>query len=47
MASDREEAMAAGMNDYLSKPFHKDDLQRTVARWIEFSRDGSGNGKRD
>ena len=35
MESDREECLAAGMDDYLSKPFRPGDLGETVARWVE------------
>jgi PAS domain S-box-containing protein len=34
MAGDREKAIAAGMNDHISKPLHVDDLFATLARWI-------------
>ncbi len=34
MTEDREKAMAAGMNDYMGKPFKKLEMFRTMARWI-------------
>ncbi|MBL8398401.1 MAG: response regulator [Candidatus Accumulibacter sp.] len=34
VASDRERCLAAGMNDYLSKPFRRDQLMTTLARWL-------------
>lgn len=34
MAADREKALAAGMNDHLSKPIDPDALLRTLAVWI-------------
>ena len=35
MDGDRERCMAAGMSDYLSKPFRKDQLQAMVAKWLK------------
>ena len=34
MAGDREKAIAAGMNDHISKPLQIDDLFSTLARWV-------------
>ncbi len=34
MQGDREQCLAAGMDDYITKPFTRADLQRTLARWI-------------
>jgi PAS domain S-box-containing protein len=33
MAGDRERCLAAGMNDYISKPLHYQTLYATLARW--------------
>lgn len=33
MQGDRERCLAAGMDDYLSKPFRKAQLRQTLARW--------------
>ncbi|MGI9332175.1 MAG: PAS domain S-box protein, partial [Gammaproteobacteria bacterium] len=37
MASDREDALAAGMNDHIAKPINVDTLFSTLARWIVVS----------
>jgi len=34
MAEDRQRCLAAGMDDYVSKPFHEDTLVATVRRWL-------------
>jgi signal transduction histidine kinase/CheY-like chemotaxis protein len=34
MEGDRERCLAAGMNDYISKPVRMDALERTLRRWL-------------
>lgn len=34
MDGDREQAIAAGFNDYLTKPLREDALREALARWI-------------
>jgi CheY-like chemotaxis protein len=35
MSGDRECCLAAGMNDYVSKPVHPEDLQRVLHQWVK------------
>ncbi|MEC7816499.1 MAG: ATP-binding protein [Pseudomonadota bacterium] len=33
MQGDREDCLASGMNDYITKPYNRDQLRRVIARW--------------
>ena len=35
LEGDRERCLAAGMNDYLSKPFTRGQLRDVMARWLD------------
>jgi CheY-like chemotaxis protein len=35
MSGHKEEAMDAGMNDYIAKPYRIKDLEAVVAKWIQ------------
>jgi CheY-like chemotaxis protein len=35
MASDRADCMAAGMNDFVAKPFKAADLKACMLRWLD------------
>jgi len=42
LQGDREACLAAGMDDYLSKPFTQQALGQTIARWINLPRAAPG-----
>ncbi|WP_256448797.1 response regulator [Candidatus Nitrotoga sp. M5] len=40
MEGDRDQCLAAGMDDYLSKPFSKNQLQQVLSRWLQSKTEG-------
>ena len=43
MEGDREACLAAGMDDYLSKPFGSEDLEGVLGRWLEEAAERAGD----
>jgi PAS domain S-box-containing protein len=41
MVGDREDVLAAGMNDHIAKPLQIDDMFATLARWIRPAKDAA------
>ena len=37
MAGDREKCLRSGMDDYVSKPFTRDQLLRVINKWLQRS----------
>ncbi|MCJ8168829.1 hybrid sensor histidine kinase/response regulator [Atopomonas sediminilitoris] len=42
LAEDRQKCKDAGMNDYLSKPFQREDLQKIIHYWLQARTQASG-----
>jgi signal transduction histidine kinase/DNA-binding response OmpR family regulator len=47
MPADREQCIAAGMDDYISKPVSLDALQALLQRWINVKQEAEGQGRRE
>jgi PAS domain S-box-containing protein len=45
MVEDRERCVSAGMDDYVSKPLDKDDIEQVIARWAGKRSRVSGAGR--
>jgi len=44
---DREQCLAAGMDDYVPKPFTTEQMRLALATWLTPARRSAGDGKRD
>ena len=44
---DREQCLAAGMDDYVPKPFTTEQMRLALATWLSPARRSTGDGKRD
>jgi CheY-like chemotaxis protein len=45
MAGDRERCLAAGMDDYLAKPFRQEALEVLLRRWLPGDEPGAGDAR--
>ncbi|BDC52934.1 hypothetical protein F183_A52490 [Bryobacterales bacterium F-183] len=42
MVGDREQCLNAGMDDYLSKPIHREDLDQVLEKWLKGNANNTG-----
>jgi len=45
MKGDREQCLAAGMDDYISKPINQNQLKQLLERWLHLINDSKGESK--